>query len=303
MIPEQRLISASIVRSAICMDTHVSVEVVGADPTRAHSAIRRAMAWFQTVEAVCSRFDPSSEVRRLCERVGEDIEISPMLFEALRFACAVAEATDGAFDPTVGAEMARRGFDTNYCTGQRERVVAAAPVSFRDVSLDPSTHHVTVSRPLVLDLGAIAKGLAIDLAWRELAAFPGAAVEAGGDLRVHGLNAEGEPWSIGVQHPRDPETILGTLRLTEGAVCTSGDYERRHCLDDHIVIPATRSKAAISATVIASSAMVADALSTAAFALGPVDGIRLLESQHAAGLLVLPDLTRVETRDFGRYQS
>ena len=86
---------------------------------------------------------------------------------------------------------------------------------------------MTLHRPLLLDLGAVAKGLAIDMAARELQPFENFAIDAGGDLYFGGCNAAGEPWSVGIRHPRG-DGLLDTLRVSDAAVCTSGDYERRH---------------------------------------------------------------------------
>ncbi len=62
---------------------------------------------------------------------------------------------------------------------------------------------ITLLRPLILDLGAVAKGLAIDMAARELRSFPSFAINAGGDLYLGGFNPQGSPWSIGIRHPRE----------------------------------------------------------------------------------------------------
>ena len=89
------------------MSTTVSVQVVGARDARAR--MQSALAWFPEVERVCSRFLPDSELRQLCAQVGQPVPVSPLLFDALHFALAVAAASDGAFDPTVGATMESRG--------------------------------------------------------------------------------------------------------------------------------------------------------------------------------------------------
>ena len=93
--------------------------------------------------------------------------------------------------------------------------------------LDPHRKTITLLRPLLLDLGAVAKGLAIDMAARELRPFAHFAINAGGDVYVGGRNAQGAPWSVGIRHPRVPGALFDTLRVSDCAVCTSGDYERR----------------------------------------------------------------------------
>jgi thiamine biosynthesis lipoprotein len=163
---------------------------------------------------------------------------------------------------------------------------------------------VTLLTPLVLDLGAVVKGLAIDLAARELEPFGDFAVDAGGDLYLGGRNGAGEAWSVGIRHPRKPGQLLTTLRVSDTAVCTSGDYERQAPADgDHHILDARAGASATtvaSATVIGPSAMVADAMSTAAFVLGPVDGMALLERHGLEGMLVTPALERHVTSGWNR---
>jgi thiamine biosynthesis lipoprotein len=290
------------------MGTVVTIQVVGhgEDETRrAERAERvaRAAAWFHSIEKCCSRFDSESELRQLTDRVGTPVPVSPMLYEAIRFALTVAEESAGAFDPTVGQRMEARGFDRNYQTGQVVSSGIASSfldgVSWRDVLLDAEAQTVTLLKPLVLDLGAVAKGLAVDVAARELALFENFAVDAGGDLYLGGHNVDGEPWSVGIRHPRE-NSLIETLHVSNTAVCTSGDYERKSATDErvhHIMDARTGESAAAlaSVTVVAPSAMVADALATAAFALGPADGLRFLERQGVRGLMVTPSLERLET--------
>jgi thiamine biosynthesis lipoprotein len=292
------------------MSTIIKIEVVlGGDLARAAGepaeAVARAFDWFAQVEAACSRFVDDSEARALERRVGEPTEVSPVLFEALRFALAVAEASGGAFDPTVGDAMARRGFDIEYRSGRRAAVLPAAAEAptYRDVVLDAARRSVTLVRPLTLDLGAVAKGLAVDMAARELEPFRHFVIDAGGDLFCAGRNSDGEPWRVGIRHPRAEDDVILVLRVSDLAVCTSGDYERRpsvatragHILDPRSASPAD---AVASATVLAPTAITADALATAAFVLGPEDGIAFLERQGVHGLIVTPSIGRYTTQGF-----
>ncbi len=290
------------------MGTVVTIQVVGHGEDEARrveraECVARAAAWFHSIEKCCSRFDSESELRQLTDRVGAPVLVSPMLYEAIRFALSVAEESAGAFDPTVGQRMEARGFDRNYQTGQVVSSGIASSfldgVSWRDVLLDAEARTVTLLKPLVLDLGAVAKGLAVDVAARELAPFENFAVDAGGDLYLGGHNVDGEPWSVGIRHPRE-NSLIETLHVSNTAVCTSGDYERKSATDErvhHIMDARTGESAAAlaSVTVVAPSAMVADALATAAFALGLADGLRFLERQGVRGLMVTPSLERLET--------
>ncbi len=282
------------------MGTVVSVQVVGHGTSqRARrertQGVARALAWFAHIESICSRFDAQSEVRQLSTQVGRAVPVSDVLFEAVQFALAVAEASGGAFDPTIGVRMESRGFDIAHRDGARvsSAIDVDRTTSYRDVAIDADARTITLHRPLVLDLGAVAKGLAIDTAARALAPFANFAIDAGGDMYVGGVNEHDLPWTIGIRHPRDSSAVFERVHLSDAAICTSGDYERPgHLLDPRADAAAS---ALASVTVIAPSAMVADALGTAAFVLGPVDGLALLEHHALRALLITPALARVVT--------
>lgn len=288
------------------MDTFVTVEVIHAEAESeaASTAIERAFGWFANVEQTCSRFDPASELRQLCERWGETVAISPVLMAALSFARALAERTNGAFDPTIGAAMEAAGFDREYRSGNQTGRGIAAGATFRDIDLEPERGIVTLRRPMTLDLGSVAKGLAIDLAAREFLGFRGFVIDAGGDIFAGGRNAAGDAWPIGLRDPRS-EGTSATVAISNMAVCTSGDYERSGANGHHIRDPrtATAVSKVASVSVVAPTAMAADALATAAFVLGPRRGISLLEEEGVDGVCYTTTCTRLATAGFEEYLS
>ena len=305
----------SLVHRSAQMGTIVTIEIVGGDASAAErgrrdAAVERALSWFGAVTESCSRFEPTSELVALSSRIGETVPVSALLFEALRFALLVARESGGAYDPTIGASMEARGFDREFRSGRAVRAGAgvAAGASYLDVTLDERARTVMLGRPLVLDLGAVAKGLAVDLAARELRPFGGFAIDAGGDVYVGGCAANGRPWTIGIRHPRRDGGLLETVAVSNAAVCTSGDYERvsplpgvgHHIFDPRATASVGASSGApsgavASVTVIAPTAMVADALSTAAFVLGPEQGIAFLERNAVDGIIVTESLERFAT--------
>ena len=282
------------VRSATVMGTIATIEVVVADS--AGPAVDTAFEWFRQIETCCSRFDAGSELSQLSSKIGTAVPVSAILYEAVQFAIAVADETGGAFDPTVGFRMETAGFNREYRTGLPMHAAFDADdsVSYRDVLLDPVQKTITLLKPMVLDLGAVAKGLAVDMAARELLPFRNFAIDAGGDLYLGGCNSEGRAWSVGIRHPRVEGELIDSIRVSNQAVCTSGDYER----GDHILDPrgghAARNTASV--TVVAQTAMLADALATAAFVLGPAEGIQMLERAGVEGLIITPSLERFETQ-------
>ena len=295
-------------RTSVLMGTFVTIEVSGDRAAQQHAIdtgerVERAFEWFRRIEECCNRFDGRSELRQLTRQIGVAVPVSAILFEAVRFAVAVAEETGGAFDPTVGFQMERIGFNQEYRTGKTVRtdLASGGPASYRDVRLDRGRRTIALVRPLILDLGAVAKGLAIDMAARDLQACGSYAIDAGGDLYLGGCRPDGTPWSVGIRHPRRDAELIDAVRVSNRAVCTSGDYERRSSGEGgghHILDPRTGTSVnnVASVTVVAPTAMLADAVATAAFVLGPADGIRLFDRLGVDGLILSPALERFATR-------
>jgi FAD:protein FMN transferase len=278
------------------MDTMVGIQVITTQSKeKTVTKINRAFEAFRKVEQACSRFAPSSELMKACQIVGEPVEISPFLFEPLYFAIELAKLTDGLFDPTIGKVMEENGFNRHYETGDFIKNPSSASVTYQDIVLNPEFRTLFIRKPLVIDLGAVAKGFAIDLAANELKDYEGFVINAGGDLFAGGMDELGEPWKIGIQHPYQKDKMIETISISNQAICTSGSYERRNLNIPglhHIVNPKTKCSPNewISCSVIAPFAMMADAFSTAVFLLGMKEGKRLVEQLDLTGYLITSEL-------------
>jgi thiamine biosynthesis lipoprotein len=203
------------------MGTVVTIHVVRpeSDAPGVDDAMDRAFGWFREIESRCTRFSGQSELMQLTAQTGKPVAASAILYEAVQFALLVAEESGGAFDPTVGHRMEARGFNREHRTGEvvDSGIAPDEAVSYRDVALDPERRTITLRRPLTLDLGAVAKGLAVDAAARELAPFRDFAINAGGDLYLGGSNPQGAPWSVGISHPRREGELIDTLQVSNNA--------------------------------------------------------------------------------------
>ena len=293
--PVHAAVSAHATESRLLMGTTVNITLVGQEADDVvQAAFERAFGAMGFVERTCSRFDENSALRELCRHPLEPVRVPDILFETLRVALELSELTDGAFDPTVGAALENSGFNRHYLTGGA--TLAHQPgderATYRDVVLNEHDRTVLLQKPLLLDLGAVAKGLAIDLAARELDAWQGFAINAGGDLYLHGLDPAGTPWTVGIQHPLRKDAMICWLAATDVAVCTSGSYERRSPLSaaaHHLLDPRTGEsvRGLLSCTVVAPMAILADAVSTAAFVSGDAArAIAFLSDLELAGLCV-----------------
>lgn len=283
-------------KTRLYMDTVVEIEVISEkSQNETEEKIDLAFTAFEKVEQACSRFMSSSELMQASRHVRTPVSISPLLFEPLFFAIEMAKLTDGLFDPTVGKVMEKAGFNRHYLTGTRMESKADDSACYRDIMLDPVKRTLTLNKPLVIDLGAAAKGFAIDLAANELKDFEGFIVNAGGDLFAGGANPNLNKWKIGIQHPYHKDKIIETVEICNEAICTSGSYERKspnQTDQHHLINPKTKQSADewVSCSVIAPFAMLADAFSTAAFLLGNDEGITLLKEHELKGILVKPGL-------------
>ncbi len=281
-------------KSVLLMGTVVSIRVVG--DGRAHEmrkGIDEAVAAMQGVESMASRFDEDSVLCALCRQPGVLRPVPPALFYALAIAREMAELTDGLFDPTVGGILESQGFDRHYLTGAKTHsdVAPDLSASFRDITLVEDGCQVRLEKPMLLDLGAVAKGLAVDLAVHSLESFPGFMIDAGGDIYVSGVDPSGEPWHVGIEDPFHPERLLRLLSLTNLAVCTSGSYKRKSPKNPdqhHIVHPSSGESATglVSLTAIGPQTVLADAAATAAFLMGPDRALPFIESLGLQGLCV-----------------
>lgn len=300
----------SLAQSFLLMGTVVTLRVVGRrDESAMRADIGRALGLMRSVENTLSRFDEASDLRRLVAHPGVLVSVPPMLFHALKVATEVASLTGGVFDPAVGRRMEELGFDRHYLTGARvaTRAPAGPAVTFRDITLEEDGYRVRLEKPLALDLDAIAKGLAIDLAGRALEGWDGFLIDAGGDLLVCGVDPAGDDWTVGVEDPLDPSALLARLKLTDRAVCTSGGLKRRsppEPLVHHLVDARTGSpvEGVLSCTVVGPTAMLADAVGTAAFLAGPEQALGFIEEMGLDGLVVSSDMQVKESRSMGAWK-
>ena len=250
---------------------------------------------------------PESPVGRLNR--GQALVPPPEVASALAAALEVASASGGGFDPTILPLVRLWSFDTGGRLPPAADIrQARRRVDWRRVSLDAEGRY-RLPEGLELDLGGIAQGAVVDLlgAWLEQKGFRQYLVEASGDILASGTKGREGPWSVGIRHPRDSRAFVGIVKLGEPgrkiAIVTSGDYERSFEQGGrqyhHILDPATGYPALglASVTVIAPTCTEADALSTAAFVLGPERGLELLEGRPGVeGLLIAEREGRLEAR-------
>ena len=232
------------------------------------------------IENLLSKYNPESEVSKL-NRLGE-LKVSPETLYILKKSQEFWLASGGAFDITVGPLMDLWGFsDKRYrCPSDKEIQKAIQLVGMDKISFDDRNNVVKFKlQGMKVDLGAIAKGYAVDCALNKLkvAGIKSCLINAGGQISALG-DRFGRPWRVAIRSPRG-KGFAGYLALKDKAVATSGDYEQcffsKRKRYAHIFNPKTGYPAqsgVVSVTVIAPEGLTCDALSTAIFVLGKAKG-------------------------------
>ena len=284
------------------MGTTYTVKVVGEfDAARLQTMEREVAAALGRIDGGMSTYIDDSELSRINRLSSSDWSpVSDELFAVLSEALTISRMTDGAFDVTVGPLVNLWGFGPDDATDKPSDArihEVMATVGWRRLELREEPAAVRKRRgDVYIDLSAIAKGYAAD-AVAEVLARHGATdflIEIGGDLRAEGRSGDGEPWRIGIEHPAPGRRTVHRVVSTEsGGVATSGDYRnfreiegRRysHAIDPHTGHPAEHGT--VSVTVVATTAMRADALATALIVLGADKGMALAEREGVAAYFI-----------------
>lgn len=287
-------------RTQFIMGTLVEISVRELDADKAQSAISLAFDEIRRLEKLMSTHLADSEISRLNDLAGGEssLAVSPDVLEVIRRGVYWGNQTNGALDISIGPVSRLWLFDDeNPVIPETQRLVEATQlVNFRDIELDESNVRLKQSG-MFLHLGAIAKGYAVDRAMTvlETNGIRHALINAGGDLKVLGERKDGQPWTIGLQHPRQPEKLSASFTLAGKAVATSGDYQRYFMKDNrryhHILDPSTGlpAEGMISCTIVTETVMDADALATAAFVLGPEKGMALVDSLDGVETMMMTE--------------
>jgi FAD:protein FMN transferase len=286
-----------ITRSLRAIGTTAMVAVQ--DPDGAEPAERMLRAELGAIDRACSRFRADSELQMVHAHAGRSVRISPLLFEALGVACAVAERTQGAVDPTVGNALVALGYDRDLDEVTGTPAVppeALGPVvGFEHVHLNQADRTVRIPRGVRLDLGSSAKALVADRAAAHIAATLGSGVlvSIGGDVAVSGRAPDGG-WPVGIARtsatPVDQVDQVvaicrGGLASSSASVrtWTAGPRTVHHIIDPGTGDCVTPYWAVVSVT--GDSCVDANALSTAALVWGGSALDRLVRFDQAARLV------------------
>ena len=292
------------------LGTVVTITVVHPDAGAARHMVSTAFSELERLEALLSRHREGTAVHEL-NTTGELAPAPRELIDVLDKSTKVSEISNGAFDVTVAPllDLYSSWFRREAGPPTSERVQDALElVDYRGVRVED--HRVTLADPrMSVTLDGIAKGYIVDrtVSVLESAGAERVLVNAGGDMATAGVGSVDDPWLVSVQDPADELGYVELVRLMGDSIATSGDYMRTFTEDrrfHHIVDPRTGLSPdhASSASVVARTAMEADALSTAALVLGPVQGPALLDRlSDVEGVIVTKNGEKISTKGMSRH--
>lgn len=249
------------------MGTYMTLTAYGES---AQTALKLSEDKIKKLEAMWSVRIEESDIYKVNHNGGKGTKISVKTAEALQFALDMAAQTEGALEPTIFPIITAWGFMSHDYRVSSEKDVDSLLkyVGYKKVTLEKNI--VTLPAGMQLDFGAVGKGYAGDII-SELLKVHGitsALLDIGGNVQMIGRKPDGSRWRVGIQNPFG-EGRMGVLEGEDGAVVTSGNYERYfigedgkrygHIIDPHTGYPAENGLASVS--IIAKEGKRCDALS------------------------------------------
>lgn len=258
-------------------------------------------------------------VNELVDGAHRTVKVDTRIIEMLEYAKEMYEKTGGKVNIAMGSvlsiwhEYRSAGINEPWAAElppMDKLREAAEHTDINSLVIDKENGTVTITDPEArLDVGAIAKGFAVEMVARELEkkGITGYVLNVGGNVRTVGTKADGKPWTVGVENPMDDENnpYIAYLGLAGESLVTSGSYQRYYVVDGkryhHIIDPATLmpSEGFLSVSILCESSAMGDALSTALFCMDVESGMALIESiDGAEAMWVLPDGKTERTSGF-----
>ncbi|MDB5201411.1 MAG: ApbE family lipoprotein [Ferruginibacter sp.] len=276
------------------------ITIVAADEEWAHEKATLAINEIRRIEKLLTTFDDNSQTNRINQQAGiAPVAVDKEVFDLIKRSLRISALTDGAFDISYGSVDKRLWNFDKTMSALPDEVTAKQMVkliSYRDVVLDEMNHTVFLkNKGMRIGFGGIGKGYAAEMAKALLvkAGVTSGIVNASGDLAAWGMQANGEPWTIGIANPDHAQLPFSYLNITDMAIATSGNYEKfvlingkkySHTINPKTGLPVTGIK---SVTIISPNAEIADAMATPVTIMGIQAGLNLINQvQHLACIII-----------------
>lgn len=283
------------------MGSRFDITVTAKDSITADVHIDRAIAEITRIEKLISSWDVASQTSEINRNSGiKPVAVNPELFELINNAIAISKLTDGAFDISYASMDRIWKFDGSMTRmPSKEQIkTSIAKVGFENIILDEEKSTVFLKTPgMKIGFGAIGKGYAADKVKALLIknGVTSGIINASGDMNTWGKQPDGSEWKVAITNPLDKNKVFALLPITNGAVVTSGNYEKYVNFNgkrySHIIDPRTGYPASgiISVTVFAPKAELADALATSVFVMGKEAGLDRINQLPKVECIIIDD--------------
>lgn len=289
------------------MGSRFDLTVVANDSLEANQYINLAISEIKRIETLISSWDENSQTSEINRNAGfKAVKVDKELFQLIERAKSISKITDGAFDISYASMDRIWKFDGSMKQMPSEAQIKQSieKVGYENIVLNADESTVFLKlRGMKIGFGAIGKGYAADKA-KELLITQGVSsgiINASGDMNTWGKQANGQEWKIAITNPMDKTKTYGLLPIKNGAVVTSGNYEKYVVFDGkryaHIIDPRTGfpSSGIVSVTVFAPKAELADALATSIFVMGKDAGIDRVNQLNKIECIIIDDEGRIHT--------
>lgn len=283
------------------MGSRFDVTVVANDSIEGNKYINTAIAEITRIEKLISSWDTNSQTSAINKNAGiKPVTVDAELFQLIERAIGISKLTDGAFDISYASMDRIWRFDGSMTEMPSEEEIKASvsKVGFQNIILDKAKSTVFLKlEGMKIGFGAIGKGYAADKA-KDLLIYKGVSsgiINASGDMNTWGKQPNGKEWKIAITNPMDKNKVFALLPITNGAVVTSGNYEKFVNFNGkrytHIIDPRTGypSSGIISVTVFAPKAELADALATSVFVMGKEAGLDRINQLPKIECIIIDD--------------
>jgi len=288
-------------RTLKLMGSRFDITVVADNQVQADANIDLAVAEITRIEKLISSWDPDSQTSAINKNAGiGPVAVDGELYGLIERAVGLSKLTDGAFDISYASMDRIWKFDGSmtHMPTEEEITSSVSKVGFEKIILDPNKKTVFLKEKGVkIGFGAIGKGYAADRAKDLLVAkgVPSGIINASGDMNTWGKQPNGQEWKVAITNPMDKNKVFALLPITNGAVVTSGNYEKFVRFNgkrySHIIDPRTGypSSGILSVTVFAPSAELADALATSVFVMGKETGLDRINQMPKIECIIIDD--------------
>ncbi|CAA9196610.1 FAD:protein FMN transferase [Flavobacterium collinsii] len=288
-------------RTTLLMGGRFDISIVAKDSLAAEQNIDAVIAEITRIENLISDWKPDSQVSQVNQNAGiRPVKVDREVFELTQRAIQFSEATKGGFDVSFAAMDRIWKFDGSMTEIPSPEAIkkSVEKVGYKNIILDSVQSTIFLKlKGMKIGFGALGEGYATDKCRNMMLekGIKAGIVNGSGDMTAWGRQPNGKDWNIGMTNPFHPDTLFAVVPLNNGAVTTSGSYEKFVVFDgkrySHIINPATGYPATglCSVSVFGPNAETANGLSTSLMVLGQKEGLLLLKKYPDYSCVMITD--------------